>query len=1466
MLPKSLLCVQQRAKRVMLLHPIFNILFLYGFAESFAEKHPVRGPSFVAEPPTKVEFSNSSGTIIPCTADGLPHPLVTWKKASGELIQDLTGLRYARHDGTLVFPPFLGEEYRADVHAAVYRCEVSNVAGIIGSREVHVRAVVPQSFETQLFDEFVLQGNMAVLHCPIPSYISDYVKVTSWERMDGFIIKLNTISGKYGMLYDGDLYIKDAGLQDSRHSFRCHMENSVTKEKHSSINFARIIVTEPRHNEAPKIMKSSTQITARSGERVTLACVAQGSPVPSYRWQKYSNIPLSLFSLDSSIRQENGILIFESIKYSHGGKYSCFVSNTMGEDKIDFELTIEEDLALNIIPKLLRVDIGNEATFNCSVAGGSADSIKWMKDMKSLSASSRISTSMPTVLHIMKVMKQDSGMYQCFAIRNNIESQASAQLVIGDITPKLKFTFPEKIVRPGVFVSLMCVATGNPEPQFKWSMDNQWPVSTRPGVFVSTYLNNQGEVFSYVNITAVDITDSGLYTCEAFNDAGSVIHSRRLNVFGNLFIRSLHNLSALSGEKFSILCPFGGYPFDSISWKKDQRKLPINQKQRVFPNGTVQISEMQTGVDDGIYSCEVTYSQGVPVSRSFIVVIKTKPHVSNFHFPENLHEGMRTAVACIVLSGDPPITIKWLKDGFPLIEEDFDSNIIHAGNGFVSTLTINTLSYKHNGNYTCMATNKVGTGSYSTRMVVRVPPRWILQPKDTSAIAGQPAKIDCQADGVPQPHVRWKVSTNGMADLFKTIVSSSYIHILVNGSLNFRSVEKSDEGAYLCEANNGVGTGLSTVVNLKVHSAPKFHTKFFVLTERRGEKVVLTCISYGDIPMTFIWRKNGEILDPQSKPRYSQQPENVKGGAGVTLVIEKVERGDTATFTCSSMNDFGEDSMNFQLTIQDVPDAPQNLEIHDVGSRTVRLTWNRPFNGNSPILHYSISWRDIKDQSLGGPLTVPGDETTLTVRGLSPKTRYFFRVKCENSLGESQYGAEVAVTTLEEPPRNAPLGVKAIPISSTSINISWQRPIEIDRTRNVDGFYVGYKTKDGIEPYTFKSTVISEGVVQYYELRNLNRYTEYSVIVQPFNSRGAGPPSDEVLTRTLEFDAPGIPSIKSYFTTSKTIKLSWEINVTPYAPVLGYILYNKMEGSTWQEIRLKGDYKEHLFQDLQCGTKYFCYIVAFNSAGRGNSSEIISVKTDGNAPIAPDKRFLLNINYTTLLVNLNSWHNGGCPIRFFIVQYKVNGQQDWTLVSNNIIPEQQNITIMDLIPGTWYSLLMTARNDAGSTDAEYVFATMTMTGEYPPRPSEMSEKSGPFFRHLLITVPVVSSAMVLIVVLCVVYFITRRNSTGGREQSPDGIDRNEPIKAESLPLSTTYETALEPTYFPTPYAASKVTVYNRDTCLHPGTGHQQNTGTFGSSRSGCTYDIPYPTRKVQSTEKIYESPILYFPVLDKGKF
>ncbi|GFQ86918.1 down syndrome cell adhesion molecule homolog [Trichonephila clavata] len=307
--------------------------------------------------------------------------------------------------------------------------------------------------------------------------------------------------------------------------------------------------------------------------------------------------------------------------------------------------------------------------------------------------------------------------------------------------------------------------------------------------------------------------------------------------------------------------------------------------------------------------------------------------------------------------------------------------------------------------------------------------------------------------------------------------------------------------------------------------APQFHFKFKVIGTRRGERTLIECSSYGNRPMSFIWRKQGVIIEPTSEPRYRLVNEELVDGDRTKLIIEKAERKDSALFTCTAINDYGEDSMNIQLTVQDIPDAPQNLEVHDISSRNVRLTWNKPFDGNSPILQYTVMWRQINDKIngetflgdiAGGPITVPGSETTLTVRGLRPKTRYFFRVKCQNSLGESQFGAEVAATTLEEPPRHAPEEVRAITLSSRAINVTWKVAVE-DTDDSIEGYYVGYKLYGSPETFTFKPVESIKGRTQYFIVSNLNRFTEYSIVVQAFNARGAGPPSEEVMTRTLEF-------------------------------------------------------------------------------------------------------------------------------------------------------------------------------------------------------------------------------------------------------------------------------------------------------------------------------------------------------------
>lgn len=77
---------------------------------------------------------------------------------------------------------------------------------------------------------------------------------------------------------------------------------------------------------------------------------------------------------------------------------------------------------------------------------------------------------------------------------------------------------------------------------------------------------------------------------------------------------------------------------------------------------------------------------------------------------------------------------------------------------------------------------------------------------------------------------------------------------------------------------------------------------------------------------------------------------------------------------------------------------------------------------------------------------------------------------------------------------------------------------------------------------------------------------------------------------------------------------------------------------------------------------------------------------------------------------LNTWNSNGCPIKYYIVEYAPKLSKVWTFVSNNIKPEQRKLVIPGLTSGTWYSLRMIAHNSAGSSAAEFDFATLTKSG------------------------------------------------------------------------------------------------------------------------------------------------------------
>lgn len=67
--------------------------------------------------------------------------------------------------------------------------------------------------------------------------------------------------------------------------------------------------------------------------------------------------------------------------------------------------------------------------------------------------------------------------------------------------------------------------------------------------------------------------------------------------------------------------------------------------------------------------------------------------------------------------GDPPITLRWLKDGDPL-PSILGANITSIDQ-YSSLLSIPSLSAKHSGEYTCVATNAASEYQLTAKLQVK---------------------------------------------------------------------------------------------------------------------------------------------------------------------------------------------------------------------------------------------------------------------------------------------------------------------------------------------------------------------------------------------------------------------------------------------------------------------------------------------------------------------------------------------------------------------------------------------------------------------------------------------------------------------------------------------------------------------------------------------------------------------------
>lgn len=691
----------------------------------------------------------------------------------------------------------------------------------------------------------------------------------------------------------------------------------------------------------------------------------------------------------------------------------------------------------------------------------------------------------------------------------------------------------------------------------------------------------------------------------------------------------MKNLTAIAGRDMYIHCHVIGYPYYSIKWYKNSNLLPSNDRQRAFENnGTLKLLNVQKELDEGEYSCHVLVQPQLFKNQSVHVTVKVPPFIQPFEFPR-YSIGHRVFVPCVVRSGDLPISITWEKDGKPI---NASLGVTIDNIDFTSSMRISNLQRVHNGTYTCIAQNDAAVVKYQSQLIVRVPPRFKVQPQDQDGIYGKSVILNCSADGEPRPTIEWKYSKGAGVPQFQPIALNSgfRVQLLGNGSLLIKHVLEEDAGYYLCKVSNDVGADVSKsmYLNVKIPAMITSYPNNSLAT--KGEKIEMSCKAHGEKPIMVRWEKEVEkekqshMINPDMW-RHTVTVKNVGDEVVSTLQIYPTMREDSGFFSCHAINSYGEDRGILQLTVQEPPEPPK-VEIREVKERTIALRWTMGFDGNSPITGYDIECKN-KTETWERARRTRDVSPTLnqaTIIELHPSSTYNIRIFAKNHIGDSEPSNELTVTTDEADPEGPPQDVTLEAITSQSIKVTWKAPLKHLQNGVIRGYQVCHREHSINGSHQFVCiSMEATGETESLSLNNLKKFTEYEVVVQASNSAGPGPASSEVRATTME-DVPGRAPEKVVATAAspESISLSWQ---TPSREALNGVLqgfriiyWANLPDGELGEIRNVTTQKVPLeLEGLEKYTNYSIQVLAFTRAGDGVRSDQIYIRTKEDVPGPP---------------------------------------------------------------------------------------------------------------------------------------------------------------------------------------------------------------------------------------------------------
>ncbi|XP_056141317.1 roundabout homolog 3 isoform X2 [Lampris incognitus] len=195
-------------------------------------------------------------------------------------------------------------------------------------------------------------------------------------------------------------------------------------------------------------------------------------------------------------------------------------------------------------------------------------------------------------------------------------------------------------------------------------------------------------------------------------------------------------------------------------------------------------------------------------------------------------------------------------------------------------------------------------------------PRVVEHPSDLIVSKGEPATLNCKAEGRPSPMVEWykdgeRVETDREDP-------RSHRMLLPSGSLFFLRIvhgrrSKPDEGVYVCVARNYLGEAVSRNASLEVAILrDDFRQTPSDVVVAAGEPAVMECIPpRGHPEPTISWKRNNIRVNDRDERI------TIRGGK---LMISNTRKSDAGMYVCVGTNMVGEkDSDPAELVVFERP-------------------------------------------------------------------------------------------------------------------------------------------------------------------------------------------------------------------------------------------------------------------------------------------------------------------------------------------------------------------------------------------------------------------------------------------------------------------------------------------------------------------------------------------------------------------